>query len=70
MSESEISFSIRNVLLLQLLTLVVVRDSAFQLFQKLSRTWKSLKALLLAWKPSGRVNRGKFWEIDLTKFEP
>ncbi len=70
MSESEITFSIRNVLVLQLLTLVVARNSAFQLYQKLLRTWKSLKGLLLARKPSGRENKGKFWEIDMTKFEP
>jgi len=70
MSDSEISFSMRNILLLQLLTFVVVKDSAFQMCHKLLKVWKSLKDLLLAWKPSGQGKREKFWEVDMTKFEP
>jgi hypothetical protein len=70
MSDNEISFSMRNILLLQLLTFVVVKDSAFQLCQKLLKIWKALKDLLLAWKPSGQGKRAKFWEVDMTKFEP
>ncbi len=70
MSDTEISFNLRNILLLQLLTLVVVKDSSFQLCQNLLKVWKSLKALLAAWRPSGPGNRGKFWEVDMTKFEP
>ncbi len=70
MSDNEISFSMRNILLLQLLTLFVVKDSALQLCQNLLKTWKSLKTLLRAWKPSDQGKRGKFWEVDMTKFEP
>ncbi len=70
MSDNEISFSIRNILLLQLLTLAVVRESAFQLCQKLLKAWKSLRAPFLSRKPSSQGKKGKFWEVDMTKFEP
>ncbi len=69
MSDNEISFSMRNILLLHLVTLVVVKYSAFQLCQKLLNIWKSLTAML-ARKPSNQGKRGKFWEVDMTKFEP
>ncbi len=69
MSDNEISFSMRNILLLHLVTLVMVKYSAFQLCQKLLNVWKSLKAML-AWKLSNQGKRGKFWEVDITKFEP
>ncbi len=69
MSDNEISFIMRNILLLHLLTLVVVKDSAFQLCQKLLNVWKSFKALFAS-KPSNKGKREKFWEVDMTKFEP
>ncbi len=69
MSEYEVSFNMRNILLLQLLTLFVARDSACLVRQKLSRTWKSLTSLLSK-KTAADGKKGKFWEIDMTKFEP
>ncbi|MGE5172473.1 MAG: hypothetical protein ACM3MD_01455 [Betaproteobacteria bacterium] len=66
----EITFSIRNVLLLQLLALVVAPDYAFQVHQKLLKIWKSLNTPMLPKKPAGPKKREKFWEIDMTKFEP
>jgi hypothetical protein len=69
-SEYEVYFSMRNILLLQLLTLVVARDSACLVRQKLSRIWKSFTALLRSKKPAAGGKKGKFWEIDMTKFEP
>ncbi len=70
MSESEISLSIRNILLLQLLTLAVVRDSAFELYRKLLKVWKSVRIPRFSSKPTCRGKKEKFWEIDMTKFEP
>ncbi len=70
MSDNELSFGIRNILLLQLLTLVVVRESAFQFCQKLLKVWKSLRARFLSREHSSQGKKGKFWEVDMTKFEP
>ncbi len=70
MSDIDISFSIRNILLLQFLTLLVVREPAFQLCQKLLKVWKSLRAPFLSRKHPSRGKKGKFWEVDMTKFEP
>lgn len=66
----EIMFSIRNILLLQLLTFVVAPDYAFQVHQQLLKIWKSLNTPMLLKKPAGQKKREKFWEIDMTKFEP
>ena len=70
MSEYEVSFSIRNILLLQLLTFAVARDSVCLARQKLSKIWKSFTTLLRSKKPAAGGKKGKFWEIDMTKFEP
>jgi hypothetical protein len=68
MSSPETFLLIRNILLLQLLTMVVVPEYAFQSHRKLLRVWKSIM------KPfSHKVTadkKDKFWEIDMTKFEP
>jgi hypothetical protein len=53
-----------------LLTLVVVPGYAFQVHQKLLRIWKSLNTPVLPKKPTGKAKKEKFWEIDMTKFEP
>jgi hypothetical protein len=66
----ETSFVIRNILLLQLLTLVVVPDSDLQVHQKLLKIWKSLNTPILPKKPADKAKKEKFWEIDMTKFEP
>ena len=70
MSEYEVTFSMRNILLLQLLTFVVARDSACLVRQKLSRIWKSFTTRLHSKKPATGAKKEKFWEIDMTKFEP
>ncbi len=70
MSDNEISFGIRNILLLQLLTLVVAKDAVSQLCQRLLKFWKSLKTPLLSRKPPHQRKKEKFWEVDMTKFEP
>jgi hypothetical protein len=69
MSSPEASLLIRNILLLQLLTmLLVVPEYAFQSHRKLLKVWKSIMKPL-----SHKVTaekKDKFWEIDMTKFEP
>ena len=68
MSIFETSMLIRNLLLLQLLTIFVVPDYAFQVHQKLCKFWKSIVIPVRLMIPTGK--REKFWEIDMTKFEP
>jgi hypothetical protein len=70
MFSPEISIVIRNILLLQLLTVVVVPGYALQIHQKLLRIWKSLNTPVLPKKPAVKAKKEKFWEIDMTKFEP
>jgi hypothetical protein len=70
MFASETSVVIRNILFLQLLTLVMIPGYALQLRQKLLRIWKSLNTPVLPKKPTGKTKKERFWEIDMTKFEP
>jgi hypothetical protein len=70
MFDFETSMVIRNILLLQLLTIFVVPDYAFQVHQKLMKIWRSLNTPVLTKKPSDKGKKEKFWEIDMTKFEP
>jgi len=62
----ETSILLRNILLLQLLTIVIVPDCAFGIQKKLLKLWKSIITPVKI--PPDK--RGKFWEIDMTKFEP
>jgi hypothetical protein len=66
----ETSIVIRNILLLQFLTLIVVPGYALQIHQKLLKIWKSLNTPMLPKKPTGKAKKERFWEIDMTKFEP
>ena len=66
----ETSIVIRNILLLQLLTLVIVPSYALQIHHKLLKIWKSLNTPALPKKPTGKAKKERFWEIDMTKFEP
>ena len=70
MSAQETSMVIRNILLLQLLTLIVIPDYAFQIHQKVLKIWKTLNTQLLPKNPADRAKKEKFWEIDMTKLEP
>jgi hypothetical protein len=70
MSAPETSIVIRNILLLHLLTLVVVPGYAFQVHQNLLKIWKSLNTPILLKKTTDKAKKERFWEIDMTKFEP
>ena len=66
-----IMLSLRNVLLLQLLMALTLAGNSPRLQQELLRIWKTLNAPLLRKKPIKPNHKsGKFWEIDMTDFEP
>jgi hypothetical protein len=66
-----IMIALRNILLIQLLMALTLAGNSPRLQQELLRIWKTLKAPLL-WKKPLKPNHksGKFWEIDMTDFEP
>jgi len=64
----ETSMLLRNILLLQLLTIAIVPDYAFVIHRKLFKLWKSIVTPVSHKVPPDK--RDKFLEIDMTKFEP
>ncbi len=71
MHPDAITIALRNILLVQLLMALTLAGNSPRLQQELLRIWKSLNAPLL-WKKPTKPNHksGKFWEIDMTDFEP
>jgi len=71
MQPDVIMIALRNVLFVQLLMALTLAGNSPRLQQELLRIWKKLKAPLL-WKKPSKPNHksGKFWEIDMTDFEP
>lgn len=63
----ESAIGIRNILLVQLL-IVMVPGHAVLVCRELLKIWKSINAARPKKEP--RKKQNKFWEIDLTKFEP
>ena len=61
----------RNMLLFQLLIVLAFAGNTAVFHQELLRIWKTLKIPFLPLRPT-RTNHkaNKFWEIDMTKFEP
>lgn len=64
-----LSIGIRNILLVQLFLLVMVPEHAFAVRRELQRLWRSIHAPFRQ-KKEPEKKRSKFWEIDMTKFEP
>ncbi len=64
----ETAILLRNILLLQLLTIAIVPDYAFGIQKKIAKLWKSITTPLNHRTIPNK--RGKFWEIDMSKFEP
>ncbi len=62
------TIGIRNVLLVHLLVIVLAPGYALQAHQELSKIWKTLRTALVI--RQSRAPRSRFWEIDMTKFEP
>ena len=71
MHTDAIVIALRNILLVQLLTALALAGNFPRLQQELLRIWKTHNAPLL-WKKPAKPNHksGKFWEIDMTDFEP
>jgi hypothetical protein len=70
MFEFKTGIGIRNILLVQMLMIVLVPGYAMQVRRELVKIWKTLKTPILPKKTVSLKKGGKFWEIDLTKFEP
>ena len=66
-----ISVTLRNILFFQLMMVLVLAGNAPLVQQELLKIWKTLNTPLFP-KRSGGTNHksNKFWEIDMTKFEP
>jgi hypothetical protein len=69
MVPDEFTIVIRNILLVQLLMITALpgHTSVFRL--QLIRIWRSINAPFLQ-KKNTRRKGSRFWEIDMTKFEP
>lgn len=67
----EIMIAFRNILLVQLLMALTFARNPLRLQQELLRLWKTLNTPLLSRKSIKPNHKsGKFWEIDMTDFEP
>lgn len=66
-----ITLALRNTLLFALMTFLLLIANAPVFQQELLKIWKTLNTPLLP-KRSAATNHksNKFWEIDMTKFEP
>ncbi len=68
MIEHEFMLGVRNILLVNLLAVAMAPDAILRLHRRLIRKWKALRARISITLSS--PGRSKFWEIDMTKFEP
>ncbi len=70
MSASDLisTIGMRNVLLVHLLVVVLTPGCALQAHQELSRIWRTVRTALVIRR--SRPRQSRFWEIDMTKFEP
>jgi len=66
-----ITLNLRNVLFFQFLVIFVLAGTAPVVQQELQRIWKTLTTPLRPKKPAVTNHKSnKFWEIDMTNFEP
>jgi len=66
-----ITLNLRNILAFQLLIGLTLAGNSPVVQQELLKIWKTLNTPLLQKKPTRTNHRsGKFWEIDMTNFEP
>ncbi len=68
MPEHAFMLGVRNILLVNLVAVVLAPEATLRLRSQLVAKWKSLKARIAVTLSNSRKN--KFWEIDMTKFEP
>lgn len=66
-----VTLNFRNILILQLLLFLTLAWNAPLVQQELLKIWNILNNPLHSKKTAGTNHKsGKFWEIDMTKFEP
>jgi len=72
MPDNVIILVTRNILIAYLAIIVMMPVNLSPVRQELLKIWKTLNAPLplMRQKPAGQEKRVKFWEIDMTKFEP
>ncbi len=68
MTEHELMLGVRNILLASFIIAAVVPEGTLLLRRQLARIWTILRTRLAVRKSKARSE--KFWEIDMTKFEP
>ena len=70
MLDLELALALRNILLLQFLVILLLPEhAAVAVHRRLLRVWRSLHAPFHEKKHPLRKG-SRFWEIDMTKFEP
>lgn len=63
--------ALRNTLVFTLMAAMLLARNVPVVQQELLRIWKTLNSPLLPKRSSGTNHKSnKFWEIDMTKFEP
>ncbi len=68
MAEHEIVIGVRNIILVHLLASATAPEGwSRAIHRELARVWKSVRTRLVIKRSRGQ---SKFWEIDMTKFEP
>ena len=71
MHPDSMMIALRNILLVQFLMSLMLAGNSPRLQQELLRIWKTLNSPLLRKRPAKPNHRsGKFWEMDMTDFEP
>ncbi len=69
MHELDIALAFRNALLLQFLVMLLLPEQVVvAVHRHLQKAWKWIQAPLREKKPPRKGSR--FWEVDMTKFEP
>ena len=67
MHDLQLYAALRNVLLVQLLLIGLAPEFAFQVYHHFLKIWKAFHVPSL---PKKDKKRSRFWEIDMTNFEP
>jgi hypothetical protein len=62
--------TVRNILLVHLIIMTMAPEKVVLVRQEILKFWKELRIPLFPKTAKKPDNRGKFWEIDMTKFEP
>ena len=66
-----ITLNLRNILVFHLLVVLTLAGNSPVVQQELLKIWKMINTSVLHKKPTKTNHRSeKFWEIDMTNFEP